>query len=475
MVSVITIFLNGDRSRAKAIESALVQTYEGWELLLVDNESTDRAGDIAKEFADRFPKIIGYLEHIGHAHRGMSASRNLGVRHARGEFIPCLDVDDAWRLDATQGETWRIVRGQLRVRRRSFLRRLSGEFRHQAQRVKRRVNRTLKKTRYAFFPPPVILCYHRVFEPETDPYLLAVSPRNLREQLEVILRIARPLSLDQLSDSFSNRERLHRGIVLTFDDGYIDNLKNALPLLQEFGVPAAIYVATGYVGTDREFWWDDLERLILGPGDLPKILRLEINGRGREWDLGDDARYSTQKSSCNRFWNVLSAENRNPRQSLFADLHAALRPLPETFQQQVLQQLHDLTGAPQKARPFYRCMTASELKTLAAEPLITIGAHTVTHCDLDYRTKEEQQNEIAGSKQQLEKVIGRSVEHFSYPYGSFNEQSVAVCSENSFRSAVTCTEEPVGPSAQLHRLPRFLVRNRGGAEFEQQLKRYFRG
>ncbi len=97
MVSVITIFLNGDAFLAEAIESVLAQTCDDWELLLVDDGSTDRAPHIAQDFAARFPEKIRYLEHEGGANRGMSASRNLGLRHARGEFISFLDADDVWR------------------------------------------------------------------------------------------------------------------------------------------------------------------------------------------------------------------------------------------------------------------------------------------------------------------------------------------------------------------------------------------
>ena len=341
-------------------------------------------------------------------------------------------------------------------------------FRHQAGRARRFAGRIRRKTQFVLVPPPIILCYHRIFAPEIDPHLLSVSANHFRQHLAVIKRIAQPLSLDQLSDAMERGNIPRRGVIITFDDGYLDNAENALPILRDANVPATIYVATSYVGVDREFWWDDLERLTLGPGKLPKILRLQVNGRTREWDLDSD-------SADHSDWNVLATGDRNARQRLFCDLHAALRPLAEPLQQDVLDQLRQLTGTKPEARPSYRCMTASELETLAADSLITLGAHTISHCDLDYRTHADQQTEIAGSKQQLEKIIGRPVEHFSYPYGSFNEHSVAVCAQNIFRSAVTCIDEPVHRRSHRHRLPRFLVRNWNGADFERQLKRFFRG
>ncbi len=613
MVSVITIFLNGDAFIAEAIESVLAQTHEDWELLLVDDGSSDRAPHIARDFAARFPKKIRVLQHEGGANRGMSASRNLGLQHARGEFISYLDADDVWRPDkladqlellrqhpdaayvygplelwqswtgrpsdvdrlqdlglvadrviqppellhlflenekhipsgimvraavlkeagvyeeaftgmyedlvfhakiclshpvyasskswyryrqheaSCNAQAWRsgqadetrraflswlddylaprdqtearaLVQRQLRGVAPGAMARLPDAAWRKARGAKRLLKRTVTRTRRALSAPPVILCYHRVFRPERDPHLLSVSPENFRAQLEVIRRLAQPLALDALA----NGARPSRGVVITFDDGYLDNLENALPILRELAIPATIYIATGYVGVDREFWWDDLERLTLGAVRLPAVVRLQINGRAREWEIGDD-------TVSDPAWDVLQTTTRTPRQKLFAELHAALRPLPEARQEEVLAQLRALTGTDRSPRPQYRCVTAVELKRLAAEPLLTLGAHTITHCDLDFRTDDEQEAEIAGSRDQLAEFIGETAAHFSYPYGSFNESAMAVCARNQFRSAVTCIDGAVERGAHPQRLPRFLVRDWDGAEFERQLNAWFRG
>jgi glycosyltransferase involved in cell wall biosynthesis len=96
LVSVITIFLDEEKYLKEALGSILGQTYDNWELLLVDDGSTDGSTDIAKYYAARYPGRVRYLEHAGHQNRGMSASRNLGITHARGEFIAFLDADDVW-------------------------------------------------------------------------------------------------------------------------------------------------------------------------------------------------------------------------------------------------------------------------------------------------------------------------------------------------------------------------------------------
>ena len=99
LVSVVTIFLDAARFLDEAVASVLAQTYERWELLLVDDGSTDGSTEMARMWSARYPDRIRYLEHAGHANRGMSASRNLGIRHGQGQFVALLDSDDVWEPD----------------------------------------------------------------------------------------------------------------------------------------------------------------------------------------------------------------------------------------------------------------------------------------------------------------------------------------------------------------------------------------
>ncbi|MEW6297495.1 MAG: glycosyltransferase family A protein [Thermodesulfobacteriota bacterium] len=96
LVSAIIICFNGEKYLAESVASIFAQTYANWELLLVDDGSTDASTSIAKRYAAQYPKQICYLEHPGHQNRGMSASRNLGIAHAKGEFVAFLDADDVW-------------------------------------------------------------------------------------------------------------------------------------------------------------------------------------------------------------------------------------------------------------------------------------------------------------------------------------------------------------------------------------------
>ena len=105
LVSAIIIFLNAERYIEEAIESVFAQTYDTWELFMVDDGSTDSSTRIALEYAERYPERVRYLEHPGHENRGMSASRNLGISEANGEYVAFLDADDVWLPHALTRQT----------------------------------------------------------------------------------------------------------------------------------------------------------------------------------------------------------------------------------------------------------------------------------------------------------------------------------------------------------------------------------
>jgi len=96
LISVITPFLNGKRFLEEAIQSVLAQTPSDFELLLIDDGSTDSSSSLARDYAARFPRETRYFEHAGHTNRGKSISRNLGIANARGEHLTFLDADDVF-------------------------------------------------------------------------------------------------------------------------------------------------------------------------------------------------------------------------------------------------------------------------------------------------------------------------------------------------------------------------------------------
>ena len=103
-VTAIIIFFNEAKYLEEAIQSVIAQTFTDWELLLCDDGSTDASTEIAKKFAEQDTRIH-YLEHNGHANKGMSATRNLGLSQARGSEIAFLDGDDVWTPDKLEKQT----------------------------------------------------------------------------------------------------------------------------------------------------------------------------------------------------------------------------------------------------------------------------------------------------------------------------------------------------------------------------------
>jgi glycosyltransferase involved in cell wall biosynthesis len=105
LVSVIIIFLNGEKFIREAIASVFAQTYTNWELILVDDGSTDQSSEIARRCAEECSGRVRYIQHTDHENHGASASRNLGLKNARGEYIAFLDVDDIWLPQKLERQT----------------------------------------------------------------------------------------------------------------------------------------------------------------------------------------------------------------------------------------------------------------------------------------------------------------------------------------------------------------------------------
>jgi glycosyltransferase involved in cell wall biosynthesis len=96
LVSIIITFYNAEKFLEQAIESIENQTYKNWELILVDDGSFDKSTQIAKKYADVYPKKVFYIEHDNHINKGISSSRNLGIKNSTGDFVAFLDADDVW-------------------------------------------------------------------------------------------------------------------------------------------------------------------------------------------------------------------------------------------------------------------------------------------------------------------------------------------------------------------------------------------
>jgi peptidoglycan/xylan/chitin deacetylase (PgdA/CDA1 family) len=193
-----------------------------------------------------------------------------------------------------------------------------------------KLRRVVRRLGRGFTPQGVILMYHRIADVELDPWDLCVTPQHFAEHLEVLQKYAHPISLKQLAIAHQNGNIPRRAVAITFDDGYVDNLYQAKPLLERYKIPSTVFVSSGYMGQPREFWWDELERLLLRPGRLPNKLCLDINANPQQWELGAGADYSEEDYQRDRHISPWQAEP-GSRLFFYYSLWQQLKPLPESL------------------------------------------------------------------------------------------------------------------------------------------------
>jgi peptidoglycan/xylan/chitin deacetylase (PgdA/CDA1 family) len=324
-------------------------------------------------------------------------------------------------------------------------------------------------------PPAVILMYHRVAELTNDPHLLGVTPEHFGQQLAAIRAHSVPMRLQDLVRSLRGGRVPRRAVAVTLDDGYADNLEYAKPLLARYEVPATVFVTAGQVGASREFWWDELDRLLLQPGTLPPILRLRVNGTVREWRLDETTRYTDEEYRRDRSWHIECRDDPGPRQRVFRSLFELLYPLPSTRKWAMLNEVMAWAGAGPTVRPSHRALTSEEARRLAEGHLVEIGAHTVTHPVLSALSPSEQQQEVQDSKARLEAVLGDEVASFAYPHGSITPEAAASVEEAGFLCACCSVADTVSRGANRFQLPRLGVRDWDGDTFARWLRWWVHG
>ena len=321
----------------------------------------------------------------------------------------------------------------------------------------------------------LVLLYHRIAEAESDPWQLAVSPTNFEEHLQVLSRYWRTVSLGKMTASLNRRRLPRRSIVVTCDDGYANNLLAAKPLLEKYDVPATVFVATGYTGTDREFWWDELERLFLEVGVLPDVLSLQINGSRKQWQLGDGAVYDEDARCRNLKWRGWHQNEPTSRHAVYREIWNAMRPMSENDRLSCRLDLLSWASADKYARDSHRALSVDELAELTGGGLIEVGAHTVTHPQLSGLNLESQRSEIRQSKLRLEEIVGKKIAGFAYPYGGkgdYNSETISLVRDTGFRHACTTSADFVRRETDSFQLPRVQVTDVDGESFSRLISEW---
>lgn len=245
------------------------------------------------------------------------------------------------------------------------------------------------------------------------------------------------VSLDEMHRRLTERDFRRRFVCITFDDGYRDNREFAYPILKKFELPFAIYVATSFPDRLGELWWLALEAVIA----RNEQVGLVIDGVDHTFECAD-------VDSKNRLYAYLYGWLRS--QATEQEIRGAVRDLAARHQVDVAAFCSEL------------CMRWDELDTLADDPLVTIGAHTVNHVMLAKVDERVMRAEMNMSRAVIEASLGRRPEHLAYPVGdpvAAGPREFAAAAELGFKTAVTTRPGVLFPEHREHltALPRISV------------------
>jgi peptidoglycan/xylan/chitin deacetylase (PgdA/CDA1 family) len=258
---------------------------------------------------------------------------------------------------------------------------------------------------------------------------LEVAPEFLRAMLAHLRSDGVDIiTMDEVHRRLIERNFSRRFACFTLDDGYRDNRDFALPVMRDFDAPFAVYVASDFAQGSGRLWWIALEMVIAKTSSIEVAMG------------GDAVRLDTSTPAA--------------KQAAFDRLHGWLRALPgEHDIHREIGALCARHGVDEIAICRDLCMSWDELKPFAEDPLITIGAHTITHCNLARQTEQIASHEMAISRARIEETLQRPVVHLAYPYGdkiAAGAREFALARAAGFKTAVTTRPGMIFPESADH-------------------------
>ena len=258
---------------------------------------------------------------------------------------------------------------------------------------------------------------------------LEVEPEFLRAMLAHLRSLGVDIiSMDEAHARLAEGNFARRFACFTLDDGYRDNRDFALPVMREFDAPLTVYVASDFAEGTGRLWWVALERVLAKASSI----EAPIGGVVTRFDISTPA----------------------AKQAAFDRLHDWLRTLPGEHDMQreisALCTQHDVDES-KIARDL--CMSWDELKPFADDPLVTIGAHTITHCNLAKQTEATATFEMTTSRMRIEAELQRPAAHLAYPYGdriAAGPREFALARAAGVKTAVTTRPGMLFPESAAH-------------------------
>jgi peptidoglycan/xylan/chitin deacetylase (PgdA/CDA1 family) len=265
-----------------------------------------------------------------------------------------------------------------------------------------------------------IFMLHHVRPARDDPFQpnrhLEITPGFLREVLAHVRALGVDIvSMDEAYRRMQEHDFARRFACFTFDDGYRDNRDHALPVMREQNAPLTVYAASEFAEGNGRLWWVALERVIA------RATSIEI--------MRDGAAHR------------LDASNAGAKQTAFTQAHDWLRTLADdSLVQNEVHKLCVRHGIDDAAIARELCMSWDELRSFASDPLVTIGAHTISHCNLARESQEGARREMHLSRERIESQLQKPARHFAYPYGdraAAAAREFTMARELGFATAVT--------------------------------------
>jgi peptidoglycan/xylan/chitin deacetylase (PgdA/CDA1 family) len=265
-----------------------------------------------------------------------------------------------------------------------------------------------------------ILMLHHVRPARRDRFqpnrLLEVTPQYFERVIRRLRRSRTDLvSLDEVHRRLRESDFPHRFVAVTFDDGYRDNLEFAYPILKKYQVPFTIFVATSFADRVGELWWLALEAVVA----QNELVGVRIDGQD----------------------NWFEARSVHEKREVFEHIYRYLRQLKsEEELRKIMRELATRHRVDMAAYSKDLCMTWPELATLAADPLVTIGAHTVNHPILSKLSDQAVRAELDNSRAVIEAALGVRPQHLAYPVGDRNAagpREFGIAAKLGFKTAVT--------------------------------------
>jgi peptidoglycan/xylan/chitin deacetylase (PgdA/CDA1 family) len=307
--------------------------------------------------------------------------------------------------------------------------------------------------------------YHRIASLSSDPWQIGVTPENFEEHLKILKQKYQVYSVPDLIKQLRDGKIEGNGVCITFDDAYADNYINAKPLLERYELPATFFVASEYIGKNRQFWWDELENMILHSASLPLKLSIAFSKELFEFELDKESLSDDDKFKQSVWmWEEIPPTRRC---ELFLELWKRLRPLSSIEIENILVELRTWAMHLQTFGQEEVAMSGSQLKEMYSNPLFTFGIHTLTHPALASHSHAIQEQEISDCKKALEQMSGLNINTLAYPYGNYNDVTLKVATEQKLSAAFTTQAKAVLASSSPLELGRLQVINQDAKSFEK--------